>query len=118
MGNVEASLDKKGVELRATARRFPGSPVKGTFFVSFAKPVSPDWVTAFNKSFGPHAAVPMHEFVASEEGVEFTCTEDLIPHYVAALDEYLDRMNAEVREAAAEGGDNAERLIETLKQNL
>ena len=114
----EAALDKKKMELRSTSRRFPGSPVRGTFFIPFAKPVTKAWVGEFNRSLLSQSDVPMHEFRAFVEGVEFTCNEERVPAYAARLKEYLEQVNAAAAGKADEREGDGKRLVEKMKKQL
>ena len=118
MGNSEAALEKKGIVLRASSHRYPGSPIQGTFFIPFAKPVSVEWVNLFHRSLIPHKVVPKHDYKAAVDGIEFTCPEDQIPQYVASLAEYVDTTNATVRETAGERDRSSKRLLDNLKRHL
>ena len=118
MGSPEAALDKKGIVLRASARRYPGSPIRGTFFIPFAKPVSAEWVNVFHRSLIRHNVVPKHEYKAAVDGIEFTCPEDQMPEYVASLAEYVDTTNATAFDTADERDRSSRRLLDSLKRHL
>ena len=118
MAGAEAALDKKGIVLRGSGRRFPGSPIRGTFFTPFAEPVPLEWVGAFNGELVRHNVVPKHEYKAAVDGIEFTCSEDLIPQYVESLSEYVDITTAAAGETTGERDRSSRRMIESLKRHL